>query len=199
MKNREERTYQFDVELRESEDGKTMQGHASVFNEEANIGGMFREVVKPGSFKNTIKVDDVRALFNHDSNHVLGRNIAGTLKMKEDSKGLAVTIIPPDTQTARDLAISMERGDINQMSIGFQVISDRIVEDDESKLPLREIQEVKLFDVSPVTFPAFVGTDIAMRSIEVHRSTRTVNNKYRCKAKIKKIQADIYKEEYVNT
>lgn len=138
-----------------------IEGHASVFNQVADIG-WFREQVAPGAFAATLK-DDVRALINHDANYVLGRTTAGTLRLSEDSKGLAISIDPPDTQAARDLMISMERGDINQMSIGFQAVKETWDETDPNS-PLRTLLQVRLFDVSPVTFPAFTGTDVAVRS-----------------------------------
>lgn len=138
-----------------------IEGHASVFNQVADIG-WFREQVAPGAFAQTLQ-DDVRALINHDPNYVLGRTVAGTLRLSEDSKGLAISIDPPDTQAARDLMVSMERGDINQMSIGFQAVKETWDETDPNS-PLRTLLQIRLFDVSPVTFPAFTGTDVAVRS-----------------------------------
>lgn len=157
---KEVRTFNFTCEERK------MQGHAAVFNQETEIGGWMREKIEPGAFKSSIKQDDVRALFNHDPNYVLGRSGAGTLKMSEDDTGLKVVIEPPDTQFARDLAVSIERGDINQMSFAFQVQEEEWQLGDKKKPDLRILKKVRLFDVSPVTFPAYDGTDIAMRSHE---------------------------------
>jgi hypothetical protein len=98
---------------------------------------------------------------------VLGRNTAGTLKLLEDEKGLRVEIDPPDTQVARDLMTSMERGDINQMSFGF--IARAQEWDDNEEPPLRTIQEAQLLDVSVVTYPAYEETTVALRSLEHHR------------------------------
>ena len=164
--SKEIRSYQcLDISLR-ADDGepKKIVGHASVFNEEIDLG-WFREIVRPGAFKNSIKEDDVRALFNHDSNYVIGRNINGTLSMKEDDKGLAVEIVPPDTQWARDLMTSIERRDITQMSFAFEVVKEMWTSEDDKK-DLRELVEVKLWDVSPVTYPAYDGTDVGVRSHE---------------------------------
>ncbi len=143
---------------------RKMVGHAAVFGQATEIGGWFREQVEPGAFKSSIKKDDVRALFNHDPNFVLGRNTAGTLTMSEDETGLKVSIDPPDTQFARDLAISIARGDINQMSFSFQVLEEEWKMGEKKELDLRTIKKARLFDVSPVTFPAYEGTDIAVRS-----------------------------------
>lgn len=142
-------------------------GHASVFNREANIGGWFIESVAPGAFRRAIVEDDVRALFNHDPNFVLGRNRAGTLKLSEDDIGLAIEISPPDTQAARDLLVSIERGDVSQMSIGFRALKQEW--DESGDLLKRKLIEAELFDISPVTFPAFVETDVAVRSLEAYR------------------------------
>lgn len=122
----------------------------------------FREKVLPGAFADTIKTDDIRALYNHDVNYVLGRNKAGTLFLEEDDIGLKVRILPPDTQWARDLMVSIEWGDISQMSFGFIVISDRW--GTEEGVDMRELLKVKLYDVSPVTFPAYPQTDVGVRS-----------------------------------
>jgi len=144
-----------------------MVGHAAVFNSWADIGGYFRERVAPGAFTRAVKEDDVRALFNHDANFILGRNTACTLLLEEDDTGLAIQIFPPDTQIARDLAVSMERGDVTQMSFGFRVKKDEW--DYNTKIPERTLLEVELFDVSPVTYPAYPTTDVGLRAIETYR------------------------------
>lgn len=145
-------------------------GHAAVFNQLTDIGGYFREQVAPGAFSEAIGRDDVRALFNHNPDYVLGRNKAGTLRMAEDDVGLAVEIDPPDTQLARDLMVSMERGDITQMSFGFYVRKQKW-EEDEDGVVTRTLVDVELFDVSPVTYPAYPTTDVAVRSLTEWRQS----------------------------
>jgi len=167
MMNKETRTFNF--EIKDDQENRKMTGHAAVFGEIADIGGWFREQIEPGAFKSSIRKDDVRALFNHDENYVLGRNTAGTLKLSEDDTGLKVTIDPPDTQFARDLSVSIERGDISQMSFAFQVQEEEWIRGEKNKTDLRKIKKVRLFDVSPVTFPAYEGTDIAIRSHKAWR------------------------------
>lgn len=153
-----------DISLRMSEDEEnTLYGHAAVFNTWADIGGMFRERIAPGAFKRTLKEADVRALYNHDPNYVLGRNKAGTLNLKEDDKGLYFEVALPDTTYAKDLKESVKRGDINQNSFGFMVIKDDWKYRDDGTAE-RTIQEARLFDVSVVTYPAYEETDVKLRS-----------------------------------
>jgi HK97 family phage prohead protease len=152
-------------ELRVAADGKrTISGHAAVFNRNSEPMWGFVERVAPGAFSESIGTDDVRALFNHDPNIVLGRNTAKTLRLSEDATGLAVEIDPPDTQAARDLLVSMERGDVTQMSFGFSVITDDWATVDEQTM--RTLRKVRLYDVSPVTFAAYPDTDVSVRSLE---------------------------------
>jgi uncharacterized protein len=149
-----------------------IEGYASVFDTwSQELGGdyPFMEKVVKGAFEQTIREDDIRALFNHDPNYVLGRNKSGTLTLQEDEKGLFVRITPPDTQWARDLLVSIKRGDINQMSFGFNVVLDNWTYSDGKDI--RELLKVKLFDVSPVTFPAYTQTECGVRSIsDVYKS-----------------------------
>ncbi len=174
MKNRLERlAFPVDFELRADGDGHLV-GHAAVFNE-IGEGMFFRELISPGAFKSSIRKDDIRALMNHNTDFVLGRNKAGTLKLKEDDAGLMVDISPPDTQWARDLGKSIERGDINQMSFGFEVLKDSW--DEEKEPSVRTLEKVKLWEVSTVTFPFYEGTDIAVRSREDIWTQRISENK----------------------
>lgn len=140
-----------------------ISGHAAVFNQLSEDLGGFREQIAPGAFKRTLRNADVRALFNHDSNYVLGRSKAGTLTLAEDLEGLAIQVQPPETTWAGDLMTSMERGDLDQMSFGFRTIKDKW-ESGEGGLQLRTLLEVELVDVSVVTFPAYPQTDAAVRS-----------------------------------
>lgn len=161
----EYRSFDFgEVEVRQ-EDGVApkLVGHAAVFNVLSEDLGFYREKIAPGAFRKTIREADVRALFNHDPNFVLGRTKNGTLKLKEDDIGLYVEITPPNTQWARDLMETIRRGDVDQMSFGFQVVKEDWEEDNEKTT--RILKEVKLFDVSPVVFPAYSATDVQVRSL----------------------------------
>lgn len=143
-----------------------IRGHAAVFNQLSLDLGGFREQIAPGAFADAIKADDVRALFNHNPDHVLGRNLSGTLRLVEDVRGLAIEIDPPDTQVARDLMVSMDRGDITQMSFGFSVRpgGQDWAKNDEGVV-VRTLKKLRLYDVSPVTFPAYPQTDVAVRAL----------------------------------
>lgn len=184
MNNRELRlSTGFTVEKRaEDDDGKMpmITGYAAVFDSETTIGGRdwgFREKIAKGAFAEAIKTSDVRALFNHDEDMVLGRLKAGTLRLKEDERGLRVEIDPPDTQDARDLITKMQRGDIDQMSFAFTMEGGAQSWDESGDMPLRTIQRVgDLLDVSVVTYPAYVDTEAAARSLAAVRKERQRHN-----------------------
>ena len=154
------------LELRgKAGEAKTLVGYAAVFNREATITGFFREQIAPGAFDAAIREDDVRALFNHDPNYVLGRTTSGTLTLSQDDDGLRYEADPPDTQWARDLMVTVGRGDVNQSSFGFQVVREEWTNpENRAELPLRTILEARLFDVSPVTYPAYEETSAEARS-----------------------------------
>lgn len=171
-RGRQERVYTLDaIEVRAA-DGEEpkITGHAAVFNRWSLDLGGFKERILPGAFTKTLAASDVRALFNHNPDYILGRNTSGTLTLAEDRKGLAVEISPPDTQTIRDLVLEpMRRGDVNQMSFAFTVAPDGDQWREPKKagqLWERDITEVNgLYDVSPVVFPAYPQTDAALRSL----------------------------------
>jgi len=174
-----------ELRINNLEEKRYIEGHAAVFDSWSEmLGGIFpfKEKVRKGAFSQTIEKDDIRALFNHDPNYVLGRNKAGTLELKEDETGLYVRIIPPDTQAARDLITSIERGDINQMSFGFMVEEEKW--DTVDGVDVRELRRVRLFDVSPVTFPAYPSTDVGVRAMESYENYRAeVRNKEEMKSR----------------
>lgn len=143
-------------------------GYAAVFNSPTVIAGYFREQVAPGAFSAAIKNCDVRALFNHDANFVIGRNTAKTLQLSEDDKGLLWRASPPPTQWARDLAASIKRGDISGCSFSFIPTVEEW--DYSGAMPLRTVQECDLWDVSAVTYPAYDDTTVALRTLEQHRA-----------------------------
>lgn len=144
---------------------KTIVGYPAIFNKLSEDLGGFREKITPGAFTNTLENgDDVRALLNHDPNQVLGRNKSKTLKLEQNTKGLKATIKPPDTQSGRDTSVSIDRGDIDGMSFGFRTITDKWETIDGEEI--RTLEEVELFDVSVATYPAYLDTSVAVRSLE---------------------------------
>jgi len=139
-------------------------GYSAVFDQLSEDLGGFREKIAQGAFTKTIQTADVRALFNHDPNYVLGRCKSGTLSLEEDSVGLRIENTPPDTQWARDLLVTMRRGDVDQMSFAFETVRDSWEQDKTTGTVTRTLLECNLMDVSPVTFPAYPKTSAAVRS-----------------------------------
>ena len=152
-----------DLDLRKSAGSKrpTIRGHAAVFDElSADLGG-FRERIAPGAFARAIREGhDVRALYNHNPDRVLGRT-PKTLRLAEDSVGLRVEIDPPASES--NLLELLERGDVSQMSFGF-VVRDERWEPGDGGPDIRTVLDLDLFDVSVVTYPAYPQTDAAVRS-----------------------------------
>ena len=140
-------------------------GYAARFNELSEEMWGMREKIAPGAFTEAIGKSDVRALWNHDPNYVLGRTKNGTLQIREDEQGLFYEVTPPDAQWARDLVESIKRGDVDQSSFAFTVEAQ---EWDERSDPItRTIVKVReLFDVSPVTYPAYPTATSGVRSLK---------------------------------
>jgi HK97 family phage prohead protease len=154
------------VEVRVVEDGDGqphIQGYGAIFNEWSLDLGGFRESIEPGAFTKTLREADIRSLWNHNPDYVLGRNKSDTLRLYQDERGLGYDVIPPDAQWARDLRVSIERGDISQASFGFETLRDRWDQDEDGNVT-RRLLEVKLFDVGPVTFAAYPQTSAEARS-----------------------------------
>jgi HK97 family phage prohead protease len=143
--------------------GRELRGYAAVFNSLSEDLGGFKEKIRPGAFERSLGEDDARSVWNHNNDYVLGRVKAGTLELGEDERGLAVVIRPPDTQWARDFVTSIDRGDVDQMSFAFQVVREdwQMV----GGMAVRELIEVRLYEVSPVTFPAYPQTEIGLRAL----------------------------------
>jgi HK97 family phage prohead protease len=154
------------TELRADAKGR-ITGHAAVFDSLSRDLGGFKERIRAGAFDDTL-TDDVRALFNHDPNYVLGRSSAGTLSLAVDKRGLVFDIKPPATTWARDLLVSIRRGDIDQASFAFNALDESWEKLDGE--PVRELRKLKLIDVSPVTYPAYDQTDVATRSFEAYNN-----------------------------
>ena len=167
----EKRYFNIETRTEKREDGSTtITGHAAVFNKLSSDLGGFREIIAPNAFESVLS-DDVRALINHDPNLLLARTTSGTLNLEQTNEGLQYSFDVPDTTYGRDLIISMERKDITQSSFAFTIEDDswETTEDGE----IRTINKVKqLYDVSPVTYPAYPSADdltLAKRSLALHK------------------------------
>lgn len=152
------------------DDGSTMfTGTPIVYGKDSEDMG-FIERVATGAAKNALKTSDPRALYGHNSDSLLplGRLSAGTLRAVDTKAGVEIEVDPPDTQFARDLAVSIERKDIQDMSFGFSV-KDDIWETKDGK-DYRTITKIdELFDFSFVAFPAYPDTTVALRSMAEYR------------------------------
>ena len=147
---------------------RVVSGYAAVYGRQSEDLGGFIEVIEPGAFDEALSVSDVRALVNHDSNLLLARSSAGTLKLSTDTVGLMYSFEVPATTYGNDLMESLRRGDISQSSFGFSLASggDEWIEE-KGSTPLRKILKVeRLYDVSPVTYPAYPDTTVALRHLE---------------------------------
>jgi HK97 family phage prohead protease len=154
------------LHIEERADGEAPQlvGYAAVFDQLSVELWGFRERIAKGAFAATL-TDDVRALWNHDPNLVLGRTKSGTLHLAEDDTGLRSVIDPPKTALVDGFVTSIRRGDVDQMSFAFRTLEDTWDEDGEGVL-IRTLLKVKLYDVSPVTYPAYPATSITVRRVD---------------------------------
>lgn len=145
-----------------------IEGYFAVFNTETELWRGAFESIAPGAFDETLS-NDIRALINHDTNLVLGRNKAGTLELKVDSRGLwgRIKINPNDTD-AVNLYERVKRGDVDQCSFGFNILEEDVEyrEDGTVKWTLKKID---LHEVSVVTFPAYEETGVQARKSEVEQ------------------------------
>lgn len=161
------------AEIRAEPDGVKVSGYAAVFNETADIAGMFLERIAPGAFSDAIGRDDVVFLINHDG-LPLARTRSGTLTLSEDGHGLKVetTLDAADPDVARIVG-KMQRGDLDKMSFAFRPVQQSW--DESGPMPVRTIEKAELFDVSIVTTPAYSGTEIGLRSLEAARKAKNAS------------------------
>lgn len=162
---KETRTIQF--EIRKSTDAdkpRRIEGYAALFDTRTDLV-WFDETIAPGAFDEA-DMSDVVALFNHDPNLPLARTSSGTLDLKIDERGLFYSFEVPDTSTGRDLLTLIERGDISQSSFAFTINKESWT-DEQGEKTLRTIEKIeKLYDVSPVTYPAYSETTALARKRE---------------------------------
>ncbi len=166
---RERRFIGTTVEVRASKRGDgigVLRGYSAKYNEMSlDLGGWF-ERIAPGAFLAVLQ-DDCRCLFNHRSEAILGRSSAGTLQLKDDDVGLYYECDLPDTQCGRDTRVSVARRDITGCSFAFTVAPDGEEWDFNSQVAVRTIKRfARLYDVGPVTYPAYESTEVDARSFE---------------------------------
>ena len=155
-------------QTREADDGvPIIEGYFSVFNSPYVLWDGASEIIKPGAFANCLG-QDVRALINHQSTLVLGRNKSGTLELKEDSRGLWGSIrVNRADQDAMNLYARVQRGDVDQCSFGFTIKRETLVDLGGGQYRW-EIEEIdRLAEVSVCTFPAYEGTNVEARQREL--------------------------------
>lgn len=155
-----------EYETREDESGRHISGYFSVFNTNYEIGPGMSESIAPGAFSNTLAGGDIRALTNHDTTLVLGRTKAHTLELREDERGLwgDITINPNDGDAVNTWE-RVRRGDVDQCSFGFEIVNEETDFRDDGSVHWT-IREVKLYEVSVCTFPAYEETNVSARSAE---------------------------------
>ena len=189
MSRKEKQTRSLKTELKTRAEGEnmTIEGYFVVFNSSIELWpGAFEEIA-PGALDATLS-NDVRALINHDTTLVLGRNKANTLELKTDSRGLWGSIkINPNDSDAVNLYERVKRGDVDQCSFGFNVVSELTDWRDDGTVKWT-ITEVDLHEVSVCTFPAYEDTGVAARSKEVeqHKEKQLEVRKSNLKARLNK-------------
>ena len=180
--SREIRSIASQFETREENNERIIEGYFAVFNSNYDIAPGMSESVAPGAFRNTL-AGDIRALVNHDTTLVLGRTTARTLELSEDERGLWGRIrVNPNDSDAVNLYERVKRGDVSQCSFGFDVL-DEETEFREDGSVHWTIKEVKLYEVSCVTFPAYESTNIDARSKQREDILKRKTEEWRIKMK----------------
>ena len=155
-----------------------IEGYFAVFNSVYQIWDDMSESVAPGAFTDTLG-GDVRALIDHETRLVLGRNTAGTLQLREDSHGLwGDILINPNDQDAMKLYARVQRGDVNQCSFGFDILEQETEFRDDGSVHWT-IKKVKLYEVSVCTFPAYAETSVQARKDDLDAAKKRRAEAYR--------------------
>jgi uncharacterized protein len=144
-----------------------IEGYFALYENDTELFEGIYEVISRGAFDKTLN-NDIRALWNHNTQYVLGRNKNGSLQLKTDEKGLFGIIRLPNTQYAEDLHELVKRGDIDQCSFGFNILDEEIEELANGGYRWR-LKEIDLHEISVVTFPAYENTSVQARSKQVEQ------------------------------
>lgn len=187
-KTMQTRTINSQFKTREDGGMLRIEGYFAVFDSTTELWPGAFESIAPGAFTEAITRDDVRALIDHETMYVLGRNISSTLELREDERGLwGGILINPNDQDAMNLYARVQRGDVSQCSFGFDILNEEteFFEDGSIKWT---IKEVKLYEVSVCTFPAYKETEVEARKkdFEALRKRAIEANKLKLREKLKK-------------
>lgn len=175
---RQVRSIASNFKTREDGEEKRIEGYFAVFNSVYEIAPGMTESVAPGAFAETLD-GDIRALTDHETMYVLGRKQAGTLELREDDKGLWGSIlINPNDQDAMNLYARVERGDVNQCSFGFDILSEETDFREDGSVHWT-INSVKLYEVSVCTFPAYAETSVEARKEQREQIIKRQNEMWR--------------------
>jgi uncharacterized protein len=167
----------FTITRAEADDAENViEGYFALYEQETELFKNTYEIISRGAFDNTIK-NDVRALWNHNTQYVLGRSKNGSLQLRADEKGLFGTIKLPKTQYAEDLYELVKRGDIDQCSFGFNILDEDLEELSNGGYRWR-MKDIDLHEISVVTFPAYENTTVHARSKQIEQiETRKLQEK----------------------
>lgn len=183
---REVRNVPTEFITREDGEDLTIEGYFAVFNSNYNIAPGMSESIAPGAFSNTLD-NDIRALINHDTTLVLGRTKSETLTLKQDDKGLwgKITINPNDVD-AMNLYSRVKRGDVDQCSFGFNILSEETDFRDDGSVHWT-MTDLDVHEVSCCTFPAYQETNISARSEQKEEIIKRQNEAWKesMKARLK--------------
>lgn len=175
---RQVRSIASNFKTREDGEEKRIEGYFAVFNSIYEIAPGMTESIAPGAFSETLN-GDIRALTDHETMYVLGRNEAKTLELREDDKGLWGSIlINPNDQDAMNLYARVERGDVNQCSFGFDILSEETDFREDGSIHWT-ITSVKLYEVSVCTFPAYAETSVEARKEQREQIIKRQNEAWR--------------------
>ena len=181
---RETRFYNLmNIEIREDPTDPASEtqisGYAATYDSYSVDLGGFVEVIEPGFFDNAIEISDVVSLWNHNSDKPLGRQSAGTLRVASDLMGLRTVTFPPDTSWGIDAVKSIRRGDVKEMSFSFTVAPNgEKWETRDNGMIVRTLLSggcAQLYDISPVTFPAYKSTSVGVSSRALTKAKELTN------------------------
>ena len=196
METREVRPIHTEFITRDEGERPTIEGYFAVFDSDYEIAPNMSESVRKVAFSRSLS-EDIRALTNHDTTLVLGRTKAHTLELREDEHGLwgKISINPKDAD-AMNLYERVKRGDVDQCSFGFEIVSEETDFRSDGSVHWT-ITDVNLFEVSACTFPAYQQTNIAARSAEAHdrKTAETVAFKKRLEEKLNGFKSSASEKE----